>query len=100
PQGFLKKAASSPRYIAKGRDMDFRSEPEFSNHITTITIASEDGRPFLDSRAYARLARLLRQAGDDGETRVVILRGLAGCFCLGGDFGEFLDPARHGDLIA
>lgn len=80
--------------------MDIRSEPEFSNHITTITVASEDGRPFLDSGAYARLARLLRQAGEDEETRVVILRGLAGCFCLGGDFGEFLDPARHRDLIA
>jgi len=80
--------------------MDFRAEPEFGHHITTITVASEDGRPFLDSRAYMRLARLLRQAGDDEETRVVVLRGLAGCFCLGGDFGEFLDPARHGDLIA
>lgn len=81
-------------------DMDFRSEPEFHNHITTITVASEDGRPFLDSRAYERLAGLLRLAADDEETRVVVLRGLAGCFCLGGDFGEFLDASRHGDLIA
>lgn len=80
--------------------MDFRSEPEFHNHIATITVASEDGRPFLDSRAYARLAELLRKAAEDEETRVVILRGLAGCFCLGGDFGEFLDQDRHGDLIA
>ncbi len=80
--------------------MDFRSEPEFRNHITTITVASEEGRPFLDSRAYARLAELLRQAAEDDEVRVVMLRGLAGCFCLGGDFGEFLDSSRHGDLIA
>lgn len=81
-------------------DMDFRSQPEFCNHIRTITVASEDGRPFLDSRAYAHLAGLLRQAAEDEETRVVVLRGLAGCFCLGGDFGEFLDAGRHGDLIA
>jgi enoyl-CoA hydratase/carnithine racemase len=80
--------------------MDFRPRPEFSNHITTITVASEDGRPFLDSRAYERLARLLREAAGDDGTRVVILRGLTGCFCLGGDFAEFLDPTRHQDLIA
>ncbi len=80
--------------------MDIRSDPEFSNHITTITVASEEDRPFLDARAYERLARLLAQAAANDETRVVILRGLAGCFCLGGDFGEFLDPLRHENLIA
>jgi enoyl-CoA hydratase/carnithine racemase len=30
----------------------------------------------------------------------VVLRGLAGCFCLGGDFSEFLDATKHQRLIA
>ena len=33
-------------------------------------------------------------------SRVVVLRGLAGCFCLGGDFSEFLDATKHQQLIA
>lgn len=80
--------------------MDFRPESEFHNHTLTITVAARDGRPILDGPAYRRLAATLREAADDDETRVVILRGLSGCFCLGGDFSEFLDKTRHRDLIA
>jgi enoyl-CoA hydratase/carnithine racemase len=80
--------------------MDFRPESEFSNHTLTITVASQDGRPVLDGPAYRSLAATLREAAADDETRVVILRGLSGCFCLGGDFSEFLDKTRHRDLIA
>lgn len=80
--------------------MDFRPESEFHNHTLTITVASRDGRPFLDGPAYRSLAASLREAAEDEETRVVILRGLSGCFCLGGDFSEFLDKTRHRDLIA
>ncbi|MBO6717660.1 MAG: enoyl-CoA hydratase/isomerase family protein [Rhizobiaceae bacterium] len=80
--------------------MDFRPESEFHNHTLTITVASRDGRPFLDGPAYRALAAELRDAAADEETKVVILRGLSGCFCLGGDFSEFLDKTRHRDLIA
>jgi enoyl-CoA hydratase/carnithine racemase len=80
--------------------MDFRPESEFGNHTLTITVASRDGRPILDGPAYRRLAGTLREAAADDEIRVVILRGLSGCFCLGGDFSEFLDKTRHRDLIA
>lgn len=73
---------------------------ERHNHTRVITISSEDGRPVLDSRAYRRQARMLRDAADDDTVRVVVLRGLAGCFCLGGDLSEFLDTAQHGGLIA
>ena len=80
--------------------MDFRPESEFQNHTLTITVASQDGRPILDGPAYRSLAATLREAAADEETRVVVLRGLSGCFCLGGDFSEFLDKTRHRDLIA
>lgn len=80
--------------------MDFRPESEFHNHTLIITVASKDGRPILDGPAYSSLAATLREAAADEETRVVILRGLSGCFCLGGDFSEFLDKTRHRDLIA
>jgi enoyl-CoA hydratase/carnithine racemase len=79
--------------------MGNRPETEFRNHILTVTVSSDDGRPVLDHRAYARLGATLQEAADNPEIRVVILRGLSGCFCLGGDFGEFLDAAKHQDLI-
>ncbi len=79
--------------------VDFRPHTEFRNHILTITVVAEDGRPLLDRRAYDRLAATLRAAADDEEVRVVVLRGLDGCFCLGGDLSEFLDAAKHPALI-
>ena len=72
---------------------------EFRNHVLTVTVASDDGRPLLDRRAYDRLGATLRAAADDDETRVVVLRGLSGCFCLGGDLQEFLDATKHAALI-
>jgi len=76
-----------------------RPSTEFRNHILTITVAADDGRPLLDRKAYDRLAATLRGAAEDDEVRVVVLRGLAGCFCLGGDLSEFLDSSKHAPLI-
>jgi enoyl-CoA hydratase/carnithine racemase len=76
-----------------------RSHTEFRNHILTVTVAAEDGRPLLDRGAYDRLTATLRAAADDEEVRVVVLRGLDGCFCLGGDLSEFLDATKHQGLI-
>lgn len=78
---------------------DIPPHTEFRNHILTVTVASDDGRPLLDRRAYDRLAATLRAAAEDAETRVVVLRGLSGCFCLGGDLSEFLDATKHAALI-
>jgi enoyl-CoA hydratase/carnithine racemase len=75
------------------------SHTEFRNHILTVTVVSDDGRPLLDRGAYERLTATLRAAAADDETRVVVLRGLDGCFCLGGDLQEFLDATRHAALI-
>ena len=72
---------------------------EFRNHILTVTVASDDGRPLLYRRAYDRLGATLRAAAEDDQTRVVVLRGLSGCFCLGGDLQEFLDATKHAALI-
>jgi enoyl-CoA hydratase/carnithine racemase len=79
--------------------VSIRPHTEFRNHILTVTVAAEDGRPLLDRGAYDRLAATLRSAADDEEVRVVVLRGLDGCFCLGGDFSEFLDASKHAALI-
>ncbi|HEY6633375.1 MAG TPA: enoyl-CoA hydratase-related protein [Rhizobiaceae bacterium] len=76
-----------------------RPHTEFRNHILTVTVAAEDGRPLLDRGAYDRLAATLRSAADDEQVRVVVLRGLDGCFCLGGDLSEFLDATKHAGLI-
>jgi enoyl-CoA hydratase/carnithine racemase len=78
---------------------DIRPQTEFRNHILTVTVVSDDGRPLLDRGAYERLTATLRAAADNDEVRVVVLRGLDGCFCLGGDLSEFLDAAKHPALI-
>lgn len=79
--------------------MEIFHESHFHNHTLWLTLAGDNGRPILDHRAYARLARALEQAAASEEVRVVILRGLSGCFCLGGDLSEFIDVERHQSLI-
>ncbi|QPC94906.1 enoyl-CoA hydratase-related protein [Mesorhizobium sp. INR15] len=80
--------------------MSTQPRSEFRNHTLIVTVSSDDGRPVLDRRAYESLAKTFHAAAIDDDVRVVVLRGLAGCFCLGGDFSEFLDPAKHQRLIA
>lgn len=81
-------------------EMAMHPQPELRNHTLIVTVSSNDGRPVLDRRAYESLARTFHEAADNDEVRVVVLRGLAGCFCLGGDFSEFLDATKHQKLIA
>ncbi|ESY74250.1 enoyl-CoA hydratase-related protein [Mesorhizobium sp. M0051] len=80
--------------------MSTHPQPELRNHTLVVTVSSSDSRPVLDRRAYESLAKTFHEAADNEEVRVVVLRGLAGCFCLGGDFSEFLDASKHRKLIA
>ncbi|TIO06045.1 enoyl-CoA hydratase-related protein [Mesorhizobium sp.] len=80
--------------------MNAHTQTEFRNHTLIVTVSSDDGRPVLDRRAYESLAKTFHEAAVDDDIRVVVLRGLAGCFCLGGDFSEFLDATKHQRLIA
>ncbi|TIU24235.1 MAG: crotonase [Mesorhizobium sp.] len=80
--------------------MNIQPQTEFRNHTLIVTVSSDDGRPVLDGRAYESLAKIFHEAAIDDDVRVVVLRGLAGCFCLGGDFSEFLDATKHQRLIA
>ncbi|MER8440742.1 enoyl-CoA hydratase-related protein [Mesorhizobium sp. M1312] len=80
--------------------MNIHPQTEFRNHTLIVTVSSDDGRPVLDGRAYESLAKIFHEAAIDDDVRVVVLRGLAGCFCLGGDFSEFLDATKHQRLIA
>ena len=80
--------------------MNNHPQTEFRNHTLIVTVSSDDGRPVLDGRAYESLATIFHEAAIDDNVRVVVLRGLAGCFCLGGDFSEFLDATKHQRLIA
>ncbi|TIX21143.1 MAG: enoyl-CoA hydratase/isomerase family protein, partial [Mesorhizobium sp.] len=68
--------------------MNIQPQTEFRNHTLIVTVSSDDGRPVLDGRAYESLAKIFHEAAIDDDVRVVVLRGLAGCFCLGGDFSE------------
>lgn len=79
--------------------MEIVHETEIRNHTLAVTLAAADGRPVLDHLAYARLARTLERAATDEAVRVVVMRGLSGCFCLGGDLSEFLDTGKHQTLI-
>jgi enoyl-CoA hydratase/carnithine racemase len=80
--------------------MNVHTQTEFRNHTLIVTVSSDDGRPVLDRRAYESLAKTFHEAAVDDDVRVVVLRGLAGCFCLGGDFSEFLAATKHQRLIA
>lgn len=79
--------------------MEMVHETHFQNHTLALTLADTDGRPVLDHTTYASLALSLQDAAANDEVKVVIMRGLSGCFCLGGDLAEFLVPDKHGILI-
>lgn len=71
----------------------------FANGVLTTSLGQHPANPYLDHSAYRRLAGLLEFAGGDDDTRVVVLHGFGGCFCRGGDVGEFLDAGKHEELI-
>ena len=71
----------------------------FANGVLTSSLGQHPANPYLDHVAYRRLAGLLEFAGGDDDTRVVVLHGFGGCFCRGGDVGEFLDASKHEELI-
>ncbi len=68
--------------------------------VPTLSVISDRSRPLLDHREYERLASQLEKAARDPEVRIVVLRGLEGCFCRGGDIDEFLDQGGRSRLIA
>lgn len=80
--------------------MPTQAHVERDGQLSLVTITSSDRRQVLDCAAYRAIAAALAAADADETTRVVLLRGLAGCFCLGGDLSEFLDAAKHPSLIA
>lgn len=68
--------------------------------ILAISVISRKDKPVIDHRDYDRLASILNYAADDEETKVVVLRGLDGCFCRGGDINEFIDDINKARLIS
>jgi enoyl-CoA hydratase/carnithine racemase len=81
-------------------DNDTSTTAGAPRNTLVLTVGAEDGRPILDRSAYVRLDAILSDAARNDDIKVVVLRGLAGCFCLGGDISEFLDDAKHERLIA
>lgn len=79
--------------------MNVRPQTEFRHHVLSVAMTEGEGRPILDRRGYEKLAGILRSAAANDDVRAVLLRGLAGCFCLGGDFSEFLDASKHQELV-
>ena len=53
--------------------------------VLTLSVISDRSRPLLDHREYERLASQLDKAASDPDVRIIVLRGLEGCFCRGAD---------------
>ena len=76
------------------------SESNLAGHIQSIAITETDGQAVLDRHSYESLTNLLMQSAANPDVRVVVLRGISGCFCKGGDLSEFLDRTKHPLLIS
>lgn len=76
------------------------TESNMAGHVQSIAITDPDGQSVLDRHAYEALTKMLRQSAANPDIRVVVLRGISGCFCKGGDLSEFLDQTKHRRLIA
>jgi enoyl-CoA hydratase len=57
--------------------------------ITTITLDRPDRHNALDRALSAELNRAVRQARDDRDCRILVLRGTGDTFCAGDDIAEF-----------
>jgi 2-(1,2-epoxy-1,2-dihydrophenyl)acetyl-CoA isomerase len=74
------------------------------NRITTITLNRPESMNALDPATFQELLAAVRQAGEDKETRVVVLTGAGRAFCAGGDMkrmegGTGLEPAAQREEI-
>ncbi len=66
--------------------------------VLYVPLSGTRSNTILDRSAYRRLATVLRSAAADDKVHVVLLHGVAGCFCRGGDIAEFLDEPGHDGL--
>ncbi|MYT72137.1 MULTISPECIES: enoyl-CoA hydratase family protein [unclassified Streptomyces] len=60
--------------------------------VTTLTLDSPANRNALSSALVAEVTELLRRAGDDGDTRAVVLAHTGTTFCAGADLRDPPDP--------
>lgn len=76
------------------------NENNMAGHVQSIAITDTNGQVVLDRLSYEGLTNTLKQSAANPEVRVVVLRGISGCFCKGGDLSEFLDRSKHPQLIS
>jgi methylglutaconyl-CoA hydratase len=68
--------------------------------VTTITLDSPDNRNALSTRLMRELLTALTEAGDDPQTRVVVLDHTGTVFCSGADLAETAAAASTGEMPA
>lgn len=67
--------------------------------VLAITLARPERRNAITTAMYAALADGVSSAFEDGETRLITLRGEGQDFAAGNDLADFLDVAPRGDEI-
>ena len=73
-------------------------ETSLASGVLTLTLARPSKRNALTSAMYAALTEALRNADENDDVRVVVLRGSGGSFTAGNDLGDFLrTPPRDDD---
>lgn len=70
--------------------------------VVTAWLDNGTKRNAMNDSMLAALARVLEEAAAGGDTRVVVLRGMNGCFCSGRDLGELSRQAEvdHASRLA
>ncbi|WP_327702626.1 enoyl-CoA hydratase/isomerase family protein [Streptomyces decoyicus] len=63
----------------------------WSGAVTEIRIGDGSRRNALPGRAWAQLARQVRELGDDSSLRVLVIRGHGGTFCAGSNMTDWVD---------
>lgn len=79
--------------------MEILTDGDQNCGIRTIKVIASGERPLLDHREYERLSVAFARAATDDETKVVLLKGIGGCFCRGGDISEFLETQNRRKLV-
>jgi enoyl-CoA hydratase/carnithine racemase len=67
---------------------------------TTIELGTGHSDGTIGIEGYNALSRQLAEALDNDKVSAVVLHGVEGCFCRGGNIAELLDEETHPELVA
>jgi enoyl-CoA hydratase/carnithine racemase len=72
---------------------------EVNSGVATLTINRPEKRNAMTFAMLGDFTRMVADAGQDPETKVLIITGAPGAFCAGTDLADLASISRHGSRV-